>query len=818
MDFTQVRRMRSRVDAEYKRSYNRITFDLTGNGLSSDLSESYLSLRMFIAFSDTGNKLTAADYQSLLDSSLMISFGQNGMSYPASSLIKVARLYAGGNAGSPLEEVLWANVWNCTMHQLKNDFESLASGSLSNGTTSAFSTNGSLASQISALMKSTIGGQNTQLPVDIQIPLSDLFGICRSKNFVIDHPAIQSLIVELELEDTKNLFQLTAVGKKVPLPYSLAIDGSANSFHVSPEVNPFTCLPDNQGDVGQPSYKFVDRITDASGNVELVRPEGLHMVKGVNFNTFWDPSNNFSETPVNSIQLLGTWDASGALLAGYEVGNYVKLNFKWKDSTEKFQSRMIEVLDYITAVDISGTTASIVLSTYYKAPVSYGDANATDVLLDSFDLYYGYNPAGVNNIDPKKAEMLLVGLVATQATGVQTSYEQFKADEIKISDAVFDALIATGIVVKNPAGSYSGSGCPLTVSARPAITSLDASGNPPYTTPFMDYFTDPDSLTGRHIYTNQSKRIPVQGVESAILSCGAPDASGNRILKMKSFGFANNNSLQNATILKKYTGATPTIIEAGTDVGGVPATIGWAITFHKYRVNPYSGATAGFQQNAYTYLIDRAEIVLVQHSIDPTMPMSPIYSTLQCEVATIETSNLEQYNRQIVVNSPNCYNIILMCPQYSASTRLGYNDASGNEPSHFYSYHNESLISYARNTNSYRWSINNIDDTNRQIEVQTNVSKYPSSLHLEKLLDTLTNDDAKLKTLSGVLTVPRSHSDPVVCFPLRVYKAFDDMNTYLRPNGFTAQITLLGDSIHDMNILEGPIFFFKQVLKMIPNM
>ena len=181
--------------------------------------------------------------------------------------------------------------------------------------------------------------------------------------------------------------------------------------------------------------------------------------------------------------------------------------------------------------------------------------------------------------------------------------------------------------------------------------------------------------------------------------------------------------------------------------------------------------------------------------------MSPIYSTLQCEVATIETSNLEQYNRQIVVNSPNCYNIYLLTPQYSASNRLGY-DASGDDATHYYSYHNESLISYARNCNSYRWSINNIDDTNRQIEVQTNVSKYPSSLHLEKLLDTMTNDDAKLKTLSGVLTVPRSHSDPVVCFPLRVYKAFDDMNTYLRPNGFTAQITLLGDSIHNMNILE----------------
>jgi len=809
MDFTQVRRMRSRVDAEYKRSYNRITFDLTGNGLASDLSESYLSFRMYLAYSDSGSKLTASDYQDLLDSSLMISFGQNGMSYPASSLIKVARLYAGGNAGSPLEEVLWANVWNCTMHQLKNDFESLASASLSNGTTSAFNTNGSLASQISALMKSTITGVNTQLPIDVQIPLKELFGICRSKNFVIDHPAIQSLIVEVELEDTKNLFQLTAVGKKVPLPYSLAIDGSANSFHVSPEVNPFTCLPEEQGDVDQPSYKFV-RTTDTSGNVNLVRPEGLHFVKDVNFTTFWDyPNPTTTLTPV--ITLAGVWDASGLLQSGFEVGNFLKLNFKWKDPSNKFQDRMIETIEQISTVAIEGTTGTIYLSNYYAAPVSYSDISGTDVQLDSFDLYNGYNAGGVNNADPTKVEMIEV------STGSQTSFEQLKGDEIVITEGTFDLLTAAGIVVINPAGSYTGSGCPLTVSAMPTITSVDASGSPVgYITPFMDYFTDPDSLTGRHIYTNQAKRIPVQGVESAILSCGAPDASGNRILKMKSFGFSNNNSLQNATIVKTQTGATPTIIETGTSFAGVPATIGWRVTFHKYRVNPNTQA-AGFEQDAYTYLIDRAEIVLVQHSIDPDMPMSPIYSTLRCEVATIETSNLEQYNRQIVVNEPNCYNIYLLTPQYSASTRLGY-DASGDDATHYYYNHNESLISYARNTNSYRWSINNIDDTNRQIEVQTNVSKYPSSLHLEKLLDTMTNDDAKLKTLSGVLTVPRSHSDPVVCFPLRVYKAFDDMNTYLRPNGFTAQITLLGDSIHNMNILEGPIFFFKQVLKMIPNM
>lgn len=817
MDFVQVRRMRSRVDAEYKPSYNRMTFDLTGSGLASDLSESYLSFRMYITNRATGDKLDADDYQALLESDLMISFGQNGMSYPAASLIKVARLYAGGNAGSPLEEILWQNVWASTMHQLKNDFETLQSGSLSNGTTAAFSTNGSLASQISALMKSTINGQNTQLPVDVHIPLKDIFGICRNKNFVIDHPAIQSLIVELELEDVKSLFQLTAVGKKVSVP-QLTLDGSANRFNVVPEVNAFTCLPYGQGDVGQPSYKYVETSFDASGNAELITPEGFHMVKGQNFQNFWDLTTP-TVTQVNSIQLLGSaWDASGVLAAGYEVGNYVKLNFKWEDYVHKYQNRMIEILDYITAINIVDGVATIVLSTSYVAPVSFGRSGETDVQLDSFDLYYGYNPAGVNNTDATKAQMLLVGLVAEDATGVQTSTEEFYRDEIKVSPPVFQALLDTGILVVDSAGNFSGSACPITVSARPAITSKDASGNElGYTTPFMDYFVDADSFTGRQIYSCQSKRIPVQGVESAVLSCSAPDLSGNRVLKMKSFGFANNNSLQNATIVKDQTGATPTIIKPGTLFQGVPATIGWAVTFHKYRVNPDNGGSTGFREKDYSYVIDRAEIVLVQHSIDPTIPMSPVYSTLKCEVATIETSNLDQYNRQYVVNEPNCYNIYLLTPQYTASTQLGTTkgeDTAG----HKYSYHPESLVSYSRNVNSYRWALNNIDDTNRNLEVQTNVSKYPSSLHLEKLLDTMTNDDAKLQTLSGILTVPRSHSDPVVCFPLRVYKAFDDMNTYLRPTGFTAQISLFGDSVHDNNIVEGPIFLYKQILRMIPGM
>jgi hypothetical protein len=188
---------------------------------------------------------------------------------------------------------------------------------------------------------------------------------------------------------------------------------------------------------------------------------------------------------------------------------------------------------------------------------------------------------------------------------------------------------------------------------------------------------------------------------------------------------------------------------------------------------------------------------------------------LRVEVATIETDILDIYNRQVTCNEPSIFNIWLLSPQYHNSGRLGTaagTDASG---SHFYFEHPECLVSYARNVQEYRWAYNNIQNTNRNIEVQTNTSKYPSSLHLEKLMDTFSNTTDKMKNFSGIMTVPRTNCDPVVCFPLRIYEAIDPTSVYQREGGFTVQIALYGDSIHGKNIISGPIFFFKQMLKTI---
>jgi hypothetical protein len=222
---------------------------------------------------------------------------------------------------------------------------------------------------------------------------------------------------------------------------------------------------------------------------------------------------------------------------------------------------------------------------------------------------------------------------------------------------------------------------------------------------------------------------------------------------------------------------------------------------------PTTGLGTGtvFQYSKYTtqplsFMIDKCELVLVESQIDPSLPMSMIYSTYKCEVATIETSSLEIYNRQFIVTEPNVMNCYLICPQYNAS-------ADGKLP--------ESLIGYSRNVNQYRWSVNNIEQTNRNVVVQSNTSKYPSSLHIAMLMDTFENSELTEKSISGLLTVPRSVNPPVV-FPLRIYQGMDEMNHYMKNTGFTAQIQFYGDAIHSQNIIQGNIFFFKEMLKVLP--
>ena len=801
MEILQTRKVLSNVNQVFQPNYNRVTWEISPiGGLATDFTKSYIALRMYLTYASSNTRLTAADYAELLAKNLMIEFGQNGFSYPAAALIQVARLYARNNAGAPLEEILYQNVWASTMHQLTQDLETIAANTLASGTAVSFNSNGSLASQISCLMQSQINNSDArQLPVEIHIPLSDIFGICKNSHF--DLSITDGLIIQFELEPVKSLFQTRALTAPVSIPYPY--DASGVGFAYQPEVSPWTFLPDGQGDFGMPSYKYATQEYDVCGNAIVLPPTGYHYT---NVHSFFDASATLVDT--NTITLNGIWTAEQLADAYLAVGNYVQLNFKWSDPSNKMRSKMITQIDKITAVTPSATVneTTLTLQYNYRAPAGISVATVSQVSLESYDIFLGPNVDLSNNF----VQATQVAQVSTLGTANYTTPQQFfnfnnlnNNNELVVPDDICSVLADMGLLVNVDDGSDLGrwgGGGTFRLMAQP----IDAASN--WTTPYLDEFVSADVPTARQIWTSQAKALPIQGVECQILSVSAVDASGNRVMQLKDLGFANMNSLQNGVLQKNSVGYLAEHIANTSD------NIFWNIYFMKSRNKALVGLETSHD---YSFQIDKAEIVLVEMTLDPSIPQTLVYETLRVEVATVEVNILDVYNRQFVVNEPAVFNAWLLTPQYANSARLGTSAGTDGSGNHFYYEHPECLVSYARGVTQYKWAYNNIQDTNRYVEVQTNTSKYPSSLHIEKLMDTFGNTTKKMKNFSGVMTVPRTNVDPVVCFPLRIYEAIDEGQVFLREGGFQLQIELLSDPVHDTTIISGPIFLFKQMLKSI---
>jgi hypothetical protein len=293
--------------------------------------------------------------------------------------------------------------------------------------------------------------------------------------------------------------------------------------------------------------------------------------------------------------------------------------------------------------------------------------------------------------------------------------------------------------------------------------------------------------------------MPIQGTTTQLVSAVVAANNTSLILTFRQLGMVNDNSLAPAILYSLTPDTTlPTPLVTGQNTGagaGHTAVISYEFWISDYNALP-DGTTPRLPEEAYTYLIDKSELVLVQSAKQPGVPMNRVYTTNRVEVTTIQSA-VPIYNYQFVVPEENVFNIMLMTPQYNADPVNGYT---------------QSLISWRRGVTEYRYSVNQVDQTNRNLEVGTNTSYYPSSLYLESLLDVLGNANKGLLSLAGPLTVP--HSDnPVVMFPLRIYKSNDGVNYIFHPQGFVAQITLYSDVAHDGNVVPGNIFFWKQMLR-----
>lgn len=779
-NFTRTIKLRSVVDAEYKTSYNRLSFMVDADDFSTDLSQSYIALRMYLCHAD-GTKLTAGEFTALDAQNVYVSFGQGDQTYSPLCLVKTARLFAQANYGTPLEEINFCNTLTQTLYQLMNDFESVGSKSLTDNNAVVFGHPESCSSMFADLLSDTIGA-GQQRPIEVHLRLSELFGVCKSRNFYLNDPAIMGLRVDLELEDLKPLFRSQVINEYVACPAPLIAVGDTVNAGLVPTLaeNPITSLTaqNNTGQmtcVGGPGGLPI-LPDNSSGNLIAKTPSVLQKYQ---WQTPFFPSDTDRS---NVINLLTVWTGPQLTSFGLVQGATLRLNFRLQANgglTNLRQDEIFSRLDVIDSIATVGGVSQITLASYY-APV-VGQQWTCD--LDSVEV----------------VDSFITSTVAAANMSALWSSGQMEVAYTKTA-----ALQTAGLIGDVPAGApvgYSVPVAPAKFNLHCQTVGSDASGGADLDViTWFDAWIAPDVPTSRALLSNRNLAMPIQGATTQLLSAVVVDASLNLLLTFKKLGMVNDNSLAPAILYSTTQPAgLPNPYFTGTQLpGGAGHT---AVVNYEFWISDWN-AVVGTRaaEEAWTYLIDKAELVLVQSAKQPNVPMNRVYSTNRVEVATIQ-SPVPIYNYQFVVPEENVYNIMLMTPQYNVGL-----DSNGKVQ------YPQSLISWQRGCTEYRFSVNQVDQTNRNIEVGTNTSFYPSSLYLESLIDVLGNENKGVMSLAGPLTIPHSNT-PVVAFPLRIYKSFDGQNYIFHPQGFVAQITLYADTAHDGNIVPGNIYFWKQMLR-----
>ena len=910
MDMLRTIKIRSQENAIYTKNYNRVRFSVMADNMSTDLSQSYIAFKLYVVNGNTGNAYTKAEIQNLDASSIMFSFGDSvGECYSPACLIKVCRLYYKEEL---LEEVQYSNVLTQTLQQFKNDFENIASESLLSMNSTGMMLNGSLATSTS----SYFGAPATlnDASVQVNIKLSDLFGLARSTNFWING----EMKVELELEDLKPLInQSTVVDLSAPLPntfitsapgvtpvtYTNGFTDDASTNHLSvrcagqnlfsPSSNQMASLATQSTnlistpksyrfDSNYIDYFFPSALPNAVDTLVLVVGSYYRILDiGVVTEAEWRTAG-WTETrapyvggffkciavtvtggsclTVNSDnEVVGNpgsitrnlnlnpafqWTTAMLNQLGLSTGASVKLVFKIRQSNHV--DRVFEYISLITAQTAwtAGVGAIIQFADNFTYPIYSGTyLTGATVELDSFEVI------------PNSYQ---TALVPSQYYSLIQNNTILGVGQALITTLQEGGALSGGTAAQITAGTITKlTGGNVFFNLAVSINTGNGTAGTNYVSIYPDEYTSADIPSLRALFSNQTKNLPCQ---TGLVRCvsATVNAANNTEwdITFQTMGLENNNSLQannmqapatggnviaglgnrvslasyylnllNAKIPNKSLPGQQMIVNEwyGISALGTADQAAWAFCGNDNIVpavgqsfqctNPMASGITGatviwLQPNTSrltyqpkTWNISKAELVLVQHNRDPSMPPSPIYPTFKCEAVTIETQQLTEYNRQFIITEQNCFNVLLCCPNYSA------------DPLNIYP---QSLISKSRNINNYRWSVNNIDNTNRQIMVKNNTSSYPSTLHLDKLMDTFSNDVGGLKTFSGVNGVARS-VDPPVVFPLKIYTASDAESHYMNPiSGYTLQFGGYGDSTHNMFVVPGPIFLFKQCFKMVP--
>lgn len=781
MSFSIARqiKLRSIEQANFNKTYNRVNFIVTPDGLSTDLSQSYLSMRLYLLKNLTGSRVSPAEMEQLIRDNLCVSFGNNDQSYSPASLIRTARLFA-LEGDQLLEEINFSSVLTQSIiHQLCSDFETVESSNILTGSSSQIGHGSSFATSLSAFYKN---------PTEVHIFLRDLFGICRHSNFEL--MATGGLRMEFELEDRNNVFKVTTLGDFQQIDVRDLSGTTAVAASVLPSVfsniNPISLGYLQNADVlntssiarSQFNSPSSDLFVDLSNNIMVQYPkEGFEFPADVYF------AQPAAGAAITGVVFKATLDYSADQLTalGFVAGNFMKL--RYSISSSFVDARAVEPKDWYVIREIGTVTGGV------NASVEFAGGAEFDIWYDAI--------AGrtVNSVvEFEGLELLRSDEVFSYqylgASGTPTAAEilnHLANSRLPVSAAGLIELQNMGLLDADfrPTGCTFDLGIELNGAATDATHGVHV---------MPDVMTNQMSSAIRKVYSSQITKLPSQGAKCRILEVGAADASGNRSIIFSSWGCEGRTSIQ--PFLPVPTTDTAYTLDPATSLNYFI----WNVQNHSRAPNNLSltGTMIPAFWNDLTYEIDKFELVLIQSSVDPKnrMPRPMTYSTWKVEISTIE-SNQQTWARQFILED-GVYNCFLLTPKWNT-----YGDDKG------------SMISTKRGVSHYRYLCNNIAQTNRDIYVQDFRSDYVSSLYLDRLNDTFSNSDYILRSPIGIKGVQET-ADPVVVFPLKIYNAVSETEYKMgMPGGQTVQINLYGDPSMSRTIEAGNVYFFKQLLKQI---
>ncbi len=766
MNISRQIKLRSVEQSIFKPSYNRLNFMIQPDGLATDLSQSYLSMRVWLTKAVSGDRVSKEEMAALIAQNLCVSFGNNDQSYSPACMIRICRLFDGNN--NILEEVNFSNVLTQTiMHQLCNDFESIESTNLLTGSSSQIGHGSSMPATMTAFL---------QNPTTVHIFLRDLFGICRHSNVELER--MNGMQITLELEDRQNLFKITTLGdfqqinvadvsgntaaavlpERFVNPASLGYLQSTNSMSTS-------CVP--RGQFEAPSSGM---FLDASGNYMIQYPkEGFEYPADIYFQ---QPTKG---AIINSVVFNSALDFTADQLTalGFVTGASVKLRYEISSSYAGASGIAPKPFYFMTVLTgtTPGASAALTLSEF----LWYDDIPGRTV--DDVVTFMGLellNADEVVRVQFDGSQSLIQTQLASNTLTV-TAAQTLQLKQLGLLDAEF-----------RPTGVTFDLGVQM-FSVLPTATAGA------HIVP--DLITNELSSAVRKVFSNQITKLPAQGDKCRVVS-SVLDASGNGTLTFSSWGCEGRTSIQAQTFYPTGVQTAP----YGFTPGSAAVYYIWNVQNHARAPNDVdlSGNPIAHFWNNLSYEIDKFELVLIQSSIDPRnrMPTPFMYSTWKLETANVEVEQ-QTWARQFILEQ-GVYNTFTLTPNWNT-----LEDNKG------------SMISSRRNISHYRLLVNNIAQTNRDVYLQDFRSDYPSSLYIDRLKDTFSNSEYILRSPFGIKGVQET-SDPVTVLPLKIYHAITDTAYVMGgPGGTTVQLNLYGDPSMDRKIKSGLVFFYKQLLKSI---